>query len=58
MSAPALSGMLSGYVTEQYARMEHLTWFEALPPDAIRVAPEPPNGSRAKESDIQPLDHD
>lgn len=28
----ALSGMVTGFVTEQYARMEHLRWFQSLAP--------------------------
>lgn len=29
----ALSAMRTGYVTEEYARMEHRRWVESLPPD-------------------------
>ena len=33
----ALSGMLQGYVTEEYARMEHPKWLEELPENAFVV---------------------
>lgn len=35
----ALSGMVTGFVTEQYARMEHLRWFETLSAPATAGAP-------------------
>jgi formate dehydrogenase subunit gamma len=38
----ALSGMVTGFVSEQYARMEHLKWFEALSaPAAVGVVATP-----------------
>jgi len=33
----ALSGMLQGYVTEEYAKMEHPKWLEELPENAFVV---------------------
>ena len=33
----ALSGMLRGYVTEEYAKMEHPKWLEELPENAFVV---------------------
>ena len=33
----ALSSMLTGFVTEEYARMEHPKWLEELPPNAFVV---------------------
>ena len=33
----ALNSMLTGYVTEEYARMEHPKWLEELPPNAFVV---------------------
>jgi formate dehydrogenase subunit gamma len=33
----ALSGMLRGYVTEEYARMEHAKWLEELPENEFVV---------------------
>ena len=33
----ALSSMLTGFVTEEYARMEHPKWLEDLPPNAFVV---------------------
>jgi len=35
----AFSAMRNGFVTEEYARMEHRLWFETLPPEAFTVAP-------------------
>ena len=40
----ALPAMRSGYVSEEYARMEHRKWVEGLPPDAFVEAP----GERAR----------
>ena len=47
----ALSAMLTGSVTEQYARMEHRKWFETLPPEAFGVEPAIPNGAQESERD-------
>ena len=33
----ALSSMLTGFVTEEYAKMEHPKWLEELPPNAFVV---------------------
>lgn len=33
----ALSAMLTGFVTEEYAKMEHPKWLEELPPNAFVV---------------------
>jgi formate dehydrogenase subunit gamma len=49
----ALSAMRTGFVTEQYARMEHLKWLETLPPEAFAVAPEASKAPEANESDIR-----
>jgi formate dehydrogenase subunit gamma len=49
----ALSAMLTGVVTEQYARMEHLKWFETLPSEAFAVAPEALSGAEANKSDLK-----
>jgi formate dehydrogenase subunit gamma len=37
----ALSAMRTGYVTEEYARLEHRRWFESMP----KSPPSPPNPS-------------
>ena len=47
----ALSAMRTGFVTEQYARMEHVTWFERLPQEALVGAA---GASEAKENDSKP----
>ena len=49
--------MLTGYVSEEYARMEHRTWFETLPPRALAVGPEAlqtPAATKAPETDSNP----
>ncbi len=35
----AFSAMRTGFVTEEYARMEHLLWLEILSPEAFTVGP-------------------
>ncbi len=35
----ALSGMVTGFVSEQYARMEHLKWFESLTAATVAMVP-------------------
>jgi len=47
----ALSAMLTGFVTEDYARMEHRKWFEGLPPEAFAAAPGASTGAKATEGD-------
>lgn len=49
----ALSAMLTGFVTEQYARMEHLKWLETLPSEAFAVSPETLNGAEANKSGLK-----
>lgn len=50
----ALSAMRSGYVTEDYARMEHLRWYEALSPDGLAGSKTPTTKSaRAGGTDIE-----
>ncbi len=49
----ALSAMLTGSVTEQYAWMEHRKWFETLPPEAFTVATAASNSAEAEESDTK-----
>ena len=43
----ASSAMRTGYVTEEYARMEHRRWLETLPPEAYSGEPEPREGAEA-----------
>ncbi len=50
----ALPAMRTGLVTEPYARMEHLKWLEALPPEAFVVPPEAPKGAEPTESNSSP----
>jgi formate dehydrogenase subunit gamma len=50
----ALSAMWTGYITEDYARMEHLKWLEALPPDAIVGGPEAPKSVEPGPGDSKP----
>ena len=47
----ALSAMLTGSVTEQYARMEHGKWFATLSPEAFATAPAASNTAQASERD-------
>ncbi len=53
----ALSGMLTGSVTEEYARMEHRKWFEALRPEAVTAAPDRSAGPASEVGAIRPSDH-
>jgi len=46
----ALSAMRTGFISEQYARMEHLKWFETLPPEVFAVAPKASKAAEAKPS--------
>jgi formate dehydrogenase subunit gamma len=50
----ALSAMLTGSVTEQYARMEHPKWLETLPPEAFGNKPAVSNAAQASERDSKP----
>jgi formate dehydrogenase subunit gamma len=50
----ALPAMRTGFVTEEYARMEHLKWLGTLPPEAFAVAPEPSNGTEADAKEVEP----
>jgi formate dehydrogenase subunit gamma len=50
----ALPAMRTGLVTEPYARMEHLKWLEALPPEAFVVPPGALKGAEPTESDLSP----
>jgi cytochrome b subunit of formate dehydrogenase len=47
----AFSAMRTGFVTEEYARMEHRRWLETLPPEAFAGTPEAPKTPEVKESD-------
>ncbi len=49
----ALPAMRTGFVTEEYARMEHRKWLETLPPEAFAVAPEASSRAESSESDIK-----
>lgn len=49
----ALSTMGTGFVTEQYARMEHPQWLETLSPEAFAAAPGTSKDAKANESDIK-----
>jgi cytochrome b subunit of formate dehydrogenase len=50
----AFSAMGTGFVTEEYAGMEHRRWLETLPPEAFVVAPEAPKAAKAEEDDTKP----
>lgn len=50
----ALSAMRTGFVTEPYARMEHLKWFETLPPEAFVLGEKPSQGAEASEPEERP----
>jgi formate dehydrogenase subunit gamma len=50
----ALSAMRTGFVTEQYARMEHLKWLETLPPETFVPASDTSNRPEASESNVRP----
>jgi formate dehydrogenase subunit gamma len=50
----ALSAMRTGFVTEEYARMEHPKWLEALPPKAGTVAADASTGTVASEGGTTP----
>jgi hypothetical protein len=43
----AFSAMRTGFVTEEYARMEHAKWLAALPGEAFSVVPGISNGAEA-----------
>jgi hypothetical protein len=45
--------MRTGFVSEQYARMEHLKWLETLPPEAFAGGPEASKAAKTSESDIK-----
>ena len=49
----AFSAMRTGLVTEPYARMEHLKWLEALPPEAFVVPPDVSQGGGAEEGKVK-----
>lgn len=44
--------MRTGFVTEQYARMEHRRWLKTLPPEAFAFAPGASKAAKAEEGDI------
>ena len=48
----ALSAMRTGFVTEEYAQMEHPGWLATLPPDAFAIAPGASNGAHAKGGEL------
>jgi formate dehydrogenase subunit gamma len=50
----AFSAMWTGFVTEDYARMEHRKWFDGLPPEAFVSAPGASTGAEAAKNDVKP----
>ena len=49
----AFSAMRTGFVTEEYARMEHPKWLDALPSQACAVAADVSNSIEANEGDTK-----
>jgi formate dehydrogenase subunit gamma len=47
----AFSAMRTGFVTEEYARMEHPQWLQALPPEACAAVADVSNGTEANDGD-------
>lgn len=45
--------MRTGFVTEQYARMEHRRWLETLPAEAFAGGPGASKAAKAEEGDIR-----